>query len=98
MNNPIKNLVSDESLEKLLKEGLLTGIGIRNYLIRKEYKELMFEYNSTEAINILMEKYCLGICSLRNILYSTRSYKQKSNIASYYINKFIKNETKILRD
>lgn len=58
MNNPIRDLISDEIFDILNKEGLLNETGIRNYLIQTKFRELK-EHNisSTEAVGIIKNEY-----------------------------------------
>ncbi len=71
VENPIRDLISDEIFDLLYYSGYLSETGIRNYLIRKKYKQL--KQNKVRAIvaifNILDEYSYLKYDTIRKIVY-----------------------------
>ena len=56
--NPISELIEDEIYESLYKEGLLSEIGIRNYLIQTKFHQLKNQnFSSSEAISQIKQEY-----------------------------------------
>ena len=49
--------ISDEDYKVLTQYGLLHPIYVRNYLMKKEYKKLRFDYNAIDSIYKLKDKY-----------------------------------------
>jgi hypothetical protein len=73
-NNPISELISDEVFNLLSSKGLLHEKSIRDYQIRKEYRELRNHHiNATNAIDIIREKYpYLQFDTVRKIVYNIK--------------------------
>ena len=84
MKNPIPELISDEVFKTLLDNKILRFVFIRNYAIRKEYKELRRTTYNTMAENILIlrDKYFLGEGTLRNII--TNQFLNQNNSKRYH--------------
>lgn len=68
--------INQKYLEKFRKLGLIDEIALRNYYIRKEFKELRTEGIKVErVINILSEKYNRSGSSINLIVYTNKKNK-----------------------
>lgn len=66
--------INQKDLEKFRKLGLIDEIALRNYYIRKEFKELRDKSIKVDRIfEILSEKYNLSISSINIIVYSSQN-------------------------
>jgi hypothetical protein len=71
IENPLSDLISDEIYELLNSHGLIDEKGVRDYLIRKKFKELReAKVSASDAIDILREDYpYLQFDTIRKIVY-----------------------------
>jgi hypothetical protein len=70
INNPLKNYLSDETFQFLLKHNLLREKGIRDYTIRKLYKKLKKEHPTFLIIEMIQNEYpYLQYETVRKIIY-----------------------------
>lgn len=69
--NPISDLVSDEVYEALASRGLINEKSVRDYTIRKKFKELRSNKISTgDAIEQIREEYpYLQFDTIKKIVY-----------------------------
>ena len=69
--NPISELISDEIYSLLAKKNLINEKNLRDYRIKKRFKELRKNsFSSTEAIEAIREDYpYLQFDSIRKIIY-----------------------------
>jgi len=69
--NPISELISDEIYSLLTKKNLINEKNLRDYRIKKRFKELRKNsFSSTEAIEAIREDYpYLQFDSIRKIIY-----------------------------
>ncbi|GJQ62332.1 MAG: hypothetical protein SCALA702_13850 [Melioribacteraceae bacterium] len=69
--NPISDLVSDEVYEALASRGLINEKSVRDYTIRKKFKELRSNKVSTgDAIEQIREEYpYLQFDTIKKIVY-----------------------------
>ncbi len=73
-NNPISELVSDETYKILNEKNFLNGKEIRNYLMRNEFKKLRkTKISASKAIELVAEKFSnLEFDTVRKIIYSVK--------------------------
>jgi hypothetical protein len=71
LENPISELISDEVYYLLKNKNLINEKNLRDYQIKKRFKELRNKsYSSTEAIEIIRQDYpYLQFDSIRKIIY-----------------------------
>ena len=71
LENPISELISDEIFSLLLNKNLINEKNLRDYKIKKQFRELRNNsYSSTEAIETIREEYpYLQFDSIRKIIY-----------------------------
>ena len=63
--------INQKDLEKFRKLGLIDEIALRNYYIKKEFKELRAKgIKVARVINILSEKYIRSESSINTIVYN----------------------------
>ena len=72
--NPIADLISDEVYDLLNSRGLINEKSVRDYLIRKKFKNLrLSKMSAGDAIDVLRKEYpYLQFDSIRKIVYQTR--------------------------
>ena len=70
-NNPLSELISDETFILLNSKGLLNEKSLRDYEIRKKFKTLRNDnVNASDAIDILRKEYAyLQFDTVRKIVY-----------------------------
>ena len=70
-NNPLSELISDETFNLLNSKGLLNEKSLRDYQIRKKFKDLRSEnINASDAIDALRKEYSyLQFDTVRKIVY-----------------------------
>ncbi len=70
-DNPLSELISDETFNLLDSKGLLNEKSLRDYQIRKKFKLLRNEnVNASDAIDILRKEYpYLQFDTVRKIVY-----------------------------
>lgn len=73
--NKIPELISDNDYEKIKR--FIDQEQLRNYLIKREYKELKKSCTLEKACMILGEKYYLSWETVRNLVYSKRGKKNE---------------------
>lgn len=80
MKNPFPELMTDEVFAMLLKKKLIRYVYVRNYQIRKDYKELRRTTNNrlNDNLKILRNKYFLSEETIKLIIY-TEFFSQKLN-------------------
>ena len=75
--NLLSDLVSDDVFQTLQEQGLLNDKAIRDYHIRKSFKEFRKEMSTSEAIEKLQQLYpYLQFDTLRKIVYQLTSKKK----------------------
>jgi len=75
MQNPLKNHLSDETFQFLIKNNLIREKGVRDYNIRKLYKKLKVNHPTFLIIEKIQSQYpYLQYETIRKIIY------QKPNI------------------
>lgn len=75
--NLLSDLVSDDVFHTLQEQGLLNDKAIRDYHIRKSFKEFRKEMSTSEAIEKLQQLYpYLQFDTLRKIVYQLTSKKK----------------------
>lgn len=69
--NPISDLISDEIYEILESRDLINQKSVRDYQIRKKFKDLrQNKYSASDAIDMLREEYpYLQFDTIRKIVY-----------------------------
>lgn len=68
--------INQKDLEKFRKLGLIDEIALRNYYIRKDFKELRLKgIKVAKSINILSEKYNRSESSINLIVYNNKVVK-----------------------
>ena len=69
--NPISDLISDEIYEILESRDLINQKSVRDYQIRKKFKDLrQHKYSASDAIDMLREEYpYLQFDTIRKIVY-----------------------------
>ena len=69
--NPLSDLINHETYQLLNERGLINQTSVRDYIIRKKFKNLREQKTSAgEAIDILREEYpYLQYDSIRKIVY-----------------------------
>ena len=70
-NNPLSELISDETFQLLNNKGLLNEKSVRDYQIRKKFKNLRNNnINASDAIDMLRNDYpYLQFDTMRKIVY-----------------------------
>lgn len=70
-SNPLSDLISNEVYELLEDKGLINEKSVRDYQIRKKFKELRdMKISAGEAIDFIREEYpYLQFDSIRKIVY-----------------------------
>ena len=70
-NNPLSELISDETFNLLNSKGLLNEKSLRDYQIRKKFKDLRSKnINASDAIDALRKEYSyLQFDTVRKIVY-----------------------------
>ncbi len=73
-SNPISDLISDDIYDLLQSRGLINEKSVRDYIIRKKFKNLRSNKMSAgDAIDSLRKDYpYLQFDSIRKIVYQTR--------------------------
>ncbi len=72
IDNPLSDLISDDIYELLDSYDLIDEKAVRNYQIKKRYREMrkLKNFSSTEAIEVLREDYpYLQFDTIRKIVY-----------------------------
>lgn len=71
VNNPLSDLISDDIYELLSSKGLINEKSVRDYQIRKRFKQLRGKkYSASDAIDALREEYpYLQFDTIRKIVY-----------------------------
>ncbi len=68
--NPLGDLIDDDTYDKLIKFKLLDEKAIRDYRIRKMYKDMRREMSAGEAIDKIQEMFpYLQFDTIRKIVY-----------------------------
>ena len=70
-NNPLSDLMSDEIYTLLNSRGLISEKSVRDYIIRKKFKDLRRDkISATNAIDVLRKEYpYLQFDTIRKIVY-----------------------------
>jgi len=70
-NNPLSDLISDDIFELLDSKGLINEKSVRDYQIRKKFKQLRAsKISASDAIDALREEYpYLQFDTIRKIVY-----------------------------
>ncbi len=71
--NPIPELINDEIYGKLLNRGLINEKSVRDYLIKRKFKNMRnSKIRASEAIDTLRDEYpYLQFDTIRKIVYQT---------------------------
>ena len=71
INNPLSDLISDEIYELLESQGLIDDKAVRDYQIRKKFKQLRAgKVSAGDAIDSIREEYpYLQFDTIRKIVY-----------------------------
>jgi len=71
VNNPLAELINDDTFQLLSSKGLFNEKSLRDYQIRKQFKLLRTQdINASDAIDLLREDYpYLQFDTLRKIVY-----------------------------
>jgi len=71
IENPLSDLISDEIYELLSSRGLINEKSVRDYIIRKKFKELRStKVSASDAIDVLRDEYpYLQFDTIRKIVY-----------------------------
>jgi hypothetical protein len=74
-NNPLAELISDDVYNLLISRGLIDEKSVRDYIIRKKFKNLRAnKISASDAIETLREEYpYLQFDTLRKIVYQPRN-------------------------
>jgi len=74
-SNPLAELISDDIYNLLINRGLIDEKSVRDYIIRKKFKNLRANKISTsDAIEVLREEYpYLQFDTIRKIVYQPRN-------------------------
>ena len=74
-NNPIAELISDDLYSLLTSRGLIDEKSVRDYIIRKKFKDLRAQkVSASNAIEALREEYpYLQFDTIRKIVYQPRN-------------------------
>ena len=74
IENPLKELINDETFELLRSHALLDEKAIRDYQIRKMFKEMRKELSAGDAIDKIRDMYpYLQFDTIRKIVYQISS-------------------------
>jgi hypothetical protein len=77
--NPIRELVkNDKHWEVLTKYGLIYPLYLRDYLLKREYKQLRFDYSQKDAITELAKKHHYSRGTIEQIVLS-KNYRYNIN-------------------
>lgn len=80
INNPLKDLIDDETYYDLKKRNLINETGVRNYLIRERYEELKKIYKVKDVIKILADDYdYISTTTIKKIIYDGGKLKQNED-------------------
>lgn len=71
----IKNLVCDSKFAELYSLGLIDEIGLRNFIIKTEYKNLRKSQSMGDSIYILSKKHFLSEDAIISIIFRKRKTK-----------------------
>lgn len=73
-NNPISELISDETFNLLNSKGLLNEKSLRDHQIRKKFRDLRYgNINASDAIDMLRNEYpYLQFDTIRKIVYNIK--------------------------
>jgi len=71
LNNPLAELINDDTFQLLSSKGLFNQKSLRDYQIRKQFKQLRNQdVSASDAIDLLREDYpYLQYDTLRKIVY-----------------------------
>jgi hypothetical protein len=74
-NNPLAELISDDIYNLLISRGLIDEKSVRDYIIRKKFKNLRAsKISASDAIEALREEYpYLQFDTIRKIVYQPRN-------------------------
>jgi hypothetical protein len=81
MDNPLCELISDDIHELLSSHGLIDEKSVRDFLIRKKFKQLRAnKVNVGDAIDSIREQYpYLQFDTIRKIVYQINNLTEKIN-------------------
>lgn len=71
----IKALINDSNFLKLHSLGLIDEIGLRNHIIKEEYKLLRAKHSLLDALFVLSDKYSLSDAAINSIVFRKRRTK-----------------------
>ncbi len=80
VSNPLKPQLSDDIFQFLLQNNLLREKGIRDYVIRKRFRELKGHHPTYIIIEMLQDEYpYLQYDTIRKIIYQKTEAKQRNS-------------------
>ncbi len=74
----LEAIVSSDVFREMRQLNLVDEIELRNLMVKKDYKNFRASYNSSRAIEILMDKYSLSDTAILSILFHNRDKKTKN--------------------
>ena len=74
----LEAIVSSDVFREMRRLNLVDEIELRNLMIKEDYKNLRVSYNSSYALEFLMDKYSLSDTALTHILFHNRDKKSKT--------------------
>ena len=74
-NNPLSDLIDDQTFDLLYKKGLINEKSMRDYAIRRKFRKLRTsKVSATDAIDIIRDEYpYLQFDTIRKIVYQIQS-------------------------
>lgn len=83
LSEEIKNLVSDSKFAKLYSLGLIDEIGLRNLIIKTEYKRIRKSKSLYDSINILSNSFNLSEAAINSIVFRKRKTKSINILSNF---------------
>lgn len=83
LSEEIKNLVSDSNFTKLYSLGLIDEIGLRNLIIKTEYKRIRKSKSLYDSINILSNRFNLSEAAINSIVFRKRKTKSINILSNF---------------
>ena len=83
LTEEIKSFVSTSDFDKLYSLGLIDPIGIRNLIIKTEYKNLRKSKSMGDSIYTLSQKYYLSEDGIISIIFRKRKTKSINILSNF---------------
>lgn len=83
LSEEIKSLVSDSKFAKLYSLGLIDEIGLRNLIIKTEYKRIRKSKSLYDSINILSNRFNLSEAAINSIVFRKRKTKSINILSNF---------------